>query len=121
MTDDGFGLLRGICLGLPEATEIGGQMPSFRVRDKTFVWYCDNHHGDGKLALWLKAAPGEQEMLVAADPVKFFAPPYVGPKGWIGVRLDVDPIDWDEIAELVEASFRLAAPKRLAAQLDGAG
>jgi hypothetical protein len=73
--------------------------------------------GDGRISVWLKAAPGGQEVLVAADPARFFVPPYVGHRGWIGVRLDAAH-DWEELAALVTASYRLIAPKRLAARLD---
>lgn len=110
--------LRRICLALPEATEKEAwNTPTFRVRDKMFGMYVDDHHGDGRVALWCKAPPGVQEILIEAAPARFFRPPYVGPKGWIGVRLDAD-IDWEEIAEFVEDSYRMTAPKRLLAQLD---
>jgi hypothetical protein len=116
--------VRAICLALPETAEKPpppqGSMTGFSVAGKNFAWFCDNHHGDGRIALWLKAEPGVQQMLVATDPVRFFIPPYVGPKGWIGARVDVDGADWDEIAELVEDSYRMSAPRRLAGALDGA-
>jgi predicted DNA-binding protein (MmcQ/YjbR family) len=86
--------------------------PSFRVRDKLFVMT-----GEDRTYITCKAPPGVQQMLVASDPRRFFVPAYVGSKGWIGVRLDGRP-DWDEIAEIVEESYRMTAPKRLAAQLD---
>ena len=107
--------LRRICLRLPEATEkpFGGhEAPSFRVRDKLFLMLRE----DGR-SFSCKAPPGDQEVLVASDPNRFFIPQYVGSKGWIGVRLDAG-VDWDEVAELVEDSYRLIAPKRLAARLD---
>lgn len=113
--------LRGICLALPEANEqvFGGHTrPTFRVRDKIFAMYMDDHHGDGRMTVWCKAPPGAQGVLVGSDPERFFAPPYVGPKGWIGVRLD-RPIDWDELEALITDSYRMTAPKRLLAQLDG--
>ncbi len=81
------------------------------MRGKTFVMFADNHHGDGRVALWCKAPPGAQAMIVAADPRRFFVPPYVGPRGWIGARLDTDP-DWGAIAACVEESWRMTAPKR---------
>ncbi len=110
--------VREICLALPETTEkLAWGAPTFRVRDKLFVHYRDNHHGDGRLAIWCKARPGAQEALVDADPKRFFVPPYVGPSGWVGLRLDVK-IDWDQVADLVEEAYRLTAPKRLLAQLD---
>jgi predicted DNA-binding protein (MmcQ/YjbR family) len=107
--------LRTICLQLPEAEErpFGGHTaPSFRVRDKLFVMV-----GEDREYMTGKAPPGVQQMLVASDPVRFFVPQYVGSKGWVGIRLDGDP-DWTEIAEIVEDSYRMIAPKRLVAQLD---
>jgi hypothetical protein len=87
------------------------------VRDKTtFVTYADHHHDD-RLAFWCAAPIGTQEALVAADPRRFFRPPYVGHRGWLGVYLDV-PVDWEEVAELVTDAYRMVAPRRLAAQLD---
>jgi len=104
--------LRAICLALPEATEkqTWGD-PTFRVRERIFAM---EKRGDGRVSLWCKAPPGIQEVLVGADPARFFVPPYVGPKGWIGMRLDGAP-DWEEVAALVRRSYRLIAPKRLAA------
>lgn len=115
MTDDAVGRLRAICLALPEATEreTWGD-PTFRVRDKIFAM---PNRGDGQVSVWCKAPPGVQGMLVGADPARFFVPPYVGRHGWVGVRLD-GPVDWEELAELVEESYRRTAPKRLAARLD---
>jgi predicted DNA-binding protein (MmcQ/YjbR family) len=108
--------LRRICLSLPEAEEreTWGQ-PTFRVRDKIFV-IAGRH--DGVASLTCKAPPGSQEVLVGADPKRFFIPPYVGPKGWIGMRLDRRP-DWREVAEVVRRSYVLVAPKRLAAKIGG--
>jgi predicted DNA-binding protein (MmcQ/YjbR family) len=104
--------LRAICLGLPEAMEkeAWGD-PTFRVRGKIFAM---EKRGDGRLSLWCKALPGSHMVLVGADPERFFVPPYVGHKGWVGVRLDSEP-DWEEVAALVKRSYRLIAPKRLAA------
>lgn len=102
-------------MSLPEATEkpFGGHTaPSFRVRDKLFAMTSE----DG-LSLTFKAGPGVQDALVAEAPERFFVPKYVGVKGWIGARLDVDH-DWDEIAELIQDSYRLIAPKRLVNLLD---
>lgn len=107
--------LRPICLALPEATETGGVGdPAFKVRDKIFAM---QHHMGERPSLWCKAPPGVQPALVQSDPERYFVPPYVGHRGWIGVWLDL-PLDWDEIADLVERSYRMTAPKRLAAQLD---
>ena len=111
--------VRKICLSLPEATEKEAWgAPTFRVRKKQFAMYVDNHHGDGRVALWVKAPPGMQESLVAADPQYFFRPPYVGPAGWIGINLDKG-LDWGTIAELVKEGYRMLAGKRLLAKLEG--
>ncbi|CNG57525.1 phosphoribosylglycinamide formyltransferase protein [Mycobacterium tuberculosis] len=112
---DALARIREICLSFPEATEkpFGGHTaPTFRVRDKMFVMTSE----DG-LSMTFKAGPGVQEALVAESPERFFVPKYVGSKGWVGARLDVDH-DWDEMAELIEDSFRLIAPKRLGNLLD---
>ncbi len=120
MTDDPLAHLRRICLALPETAEklAWGAVPTFRVRDKIFAQYEANHHGDGRVALWCKAPPGIQDLLVGSDPAQFFVPPYVGHHGWIGVRLDIG-VDWAEVTDLVHESYRMTAPKRLAAQIDG--
>lgn len=112
---DAHSRIREICLSLPEVVEkpFGGHTaPSFRVRDKLFVTTSE----DG-LSMTFKAAPGVQEALVTEAPKRFFVPKYVGGKGWVGARLDVDH-DWDEMAELIEDSYRLIAPKRLVKLLD---
>lgn len=111
MPDSPIARLRAICLALPETAEkeAWGD-PTFRVRDKIFAM---EKRGDGRVSVWLKAPPGSQEVLVGADPARFFVPPYVGHKGWVGIRLDDGP-DWDEVAMLVARSYRLVAPKRLA-------
>ncbi len=111
--------LRGLCLALPETTErLSHGEPTWFVRGKkTFVTYADHHHDD-RLAFWCAAPPGVQEALIGADPERFFRPPYVGHRGWVGVRLDV-PVDWEEIAELVTDAYRVVAPRHLVAQLDG--
>ena len=79
--------------------------------------FVDDHHGDGRLAIWCPAEPGVQEAMVDEEPERFFKPPYVGPSGWLGVRLDIDP-DWDEITGIVEDAYRKVAPRKLAALLD---
>ena len=107
--------LRAICLALPEAVEkeAWGD-PTFRVREKIFAM---EKRGDGRISVWCKAPAGSQMVLVGADPQRFFVPPYVGHKGWIGMRLDDGP-DWREVARVVRRSYRLIAPKRLAALVD---
>jgi hypothetical protein len=118
---DPLALLRGLCLAMPEATErLSHGEPAWFVRGrKTFVTYADHHHDD-RLAFWCAAPEGAQAALVAADPERYFVPPYVGGRGWLGVRLDV-PVDPDEIAELVADAYRVVAPRTLVARLDGAG
>jgi hypothetical protein len=111
--------LRKLCLALPEAHEVEAWgEPTFRVRNKLFAMYAaaGNHHGDGRPAVWCKAGPGNQQLMVAAAPKRFFVPPYVGPSGWVGVFLD-GPVDWRELGDLLTDSYRLVAPKRLAALL----
>lgn len=106
--------LRKLCLRLPEALEVEAWGdPTYRVRNKIFAM----EKGAGT-EVWLKGELGAQEALVSSDPKTFFVPPYVGHKGWIGARLDAAE-DWDELAGLIEDSYRLIAPKRLVRQLDG--
>ena len=105
--------LRAICLALPQTIEEGGVGdPSFKVRGKIFAM---QHQMDNRPSLWCKAPSGAQSILIGSDPGRFFVPPYVGRYGWIGIWLDVE-IDWNEVADLVEESYRLTVPKRLWAQ-----
>lgn len=109
--------LRAICLALPEATEGGGVgNPTFRVRDKIFAM---QHPAQDGPSMWCKAPRGFQAMIVESDPEHFFVPPYVGKSGWIGVWLDTE-LDWDHIAELIDESYRMTAPKRLLKLLSAA-
>jgi hypothetical protein len=115
------GRLRAICLALPEVTERPSHgVPTWFVRDKkSFVQlWADGHHGDGFPHLWCAGLPGAQATLVAADPGRYFRPPYVGGRGWLGLRLDVAPVDWTEVAELCEDAYRAVAPAVLVARLD---
>jgi hypothetical protein len=118
MAKDPLEKLRRLCLALPGTTErlSHGEPTWFIGGKKTFVMYSDHHHDD-RLAFVCAAPDGAQEALVGSDPERFFVPPYVGHRGWLGVRLDV-PVDWDQIADLVEAAYRRVAPKRLLADLD---
>jgi hypothetical protein len=120
MPDEMLERVRRLCLALPEATEkeAWGE-PTFRVRTKLFAMYAQagNHHGDGQNAVWCKAPLGVQEMLVSANPGRYFVPPYVGPSGWIGIALD--QIGDDELREHLVDSYCMTAPKKLVAQLDG--
>lgn len=109
--------LRAICLRLPEAVEAGGVGdPSWKVGDKIFAM---QHGHEERPSAWFKGQPGVQELLVGSAPDRFFRPPYVGHHGWVGAWLDVE-IDWEELADFVEESYRMTAPKRLTAQLDDA-
>jgi hypothetical protein len=111
--------LREICLALPEVTERPSHgEPAWFVRGRTtLVTLDDHHHGADHLAFWCAAAPGVQEELVDIEPDRFFRPPYVGGRGWLGVRIDRD-VDWTEIAGIVRDAYRQVAPKRLVTQLD---
>jgi hypothetical protein len=106
--------LREICLALPEATEkeAWGEC-TFRVGGKMFAMTDNDHHNSGHVAVWIKAPAMVQEILVGSDPKRFFKPPYVGPKGWVGVRLDVK-VRWDELAAILNDGYQMSAPKRLA-------
>jgi predicted DNA-binding protein (MmcQ/YjbR family) len=107
--------LRAICLALPETVEAGGVGdPTFRVRDRIFAM---QHRVEGRPSMWCKAPPGVQGALVIASPERFFVPPYVGCHGWAGMWLDRE-IDWEEVSDLVEESYRMTAPKRLSRLLD---
>jgi hypothetical protein len=109
--------LRKICLALPQATEkIAWGEPTFRVGGKLFAQVDNHHHGAEHVAVWLPMPLGAQEGLVYADPRRFFVPPYVGKRGWIGVRIDLRP-SWQKVAELVREAYLFVAPKRLAAAL----
>ena len=119
MKDDRLKRVTAICLRMPEAThEKTGHHVGFLVRKKTFAYYLDNHHGDGIVGLVCKVLPGDNTALIASNPAKFFMPAYVGRRGWVGLRLDVGKIDWEEVEELVKHSYQLCAPKKLAAMVD---
>jgi len=106
--------IREICLGLPETSErLSHGAPTFFVRGKrAFVMVLSDHHSDGRFAVWCAAPDGMQKLLVEADPERFFVPPYVGHRGWLGVRLDRD-LDWGELAGIVEDAYAEVAPPRL--------
>ena len=110
--------VREICLSFPSTEEVPGHgMPDFKVTGgKTFATYAINHHGDGHLALWLCSPPGAQSMYVDAEPEYFYVPPYVGPKGWLGVDLDKG-LSWLRVADLVREAYAQVAPKALTSEL----
>lgn len=114
MVQDPIDRLREICTAFPEAVEAGGVgNPSFKVRDKIFAM---QHGMDGRPSLWVKAPRGLQEALIETEPRMYFRPPYVGHHGWVGIWLDIE-LDWDDVRELIEDSYRMTAPKRLVEQL----
>ncbi len=116
MSADPLPALRALCLALPEVTErISHGEPTWFVR-RAFVVYAERHHDD-RVAFWCAAPAGAQEELVAAEPERFFRPPYVGGRGWLGVRLDTG-VDADELAAICEEAYRVVAPRRLVAALD---
>lgn len=109
--------VRRICLALPEVTEkLSHGSPTFFAK-KSFLMFHDDHHGDGRLAVWVAAPVGAQDEMVTAEPERFFVPPYVGHRGWLGVRLDLEP-DWDEVAQIIVDAYRAVAPTKFLALLD---
>jgi hypothetical protein len=106
--------IRELCLGLPETSERPSHgAPTFFIRGKrAFVMVLSNHHGDGRFAFWCAAPDGIQTLLVETDPERFFVPPYVGHRGWLGVRLDRG-LDWGELAGIVEDAYAEVAPSKL--------
>ena len=110
--------LTKIVSALPETErETHDTHAAFLVRKKRFAYFLDDHHGDGIVALNCRAAPGENTALIASDPDRYYMPAYVGPRGWVALRLDVGTVDWEEVRELVTDAYLLTAPKRLAALL----
>lgn len=111
--------LRALCSGYPEVTErLSHGTPTFFIREKkTLCSIWDHHHDDGRLAMWCPAPAGVQAELADREPERFFVPKYVGHRGWIGLRLDVDP-DWDEVDAILRDAYRCVAPKTLIKTLD---
>ena len=112
--------LRKLCLALPEAHEVEAWgAPTFRVKNKLFAMYAasETHHGDGRDGVWIKSAHVTQDMLVRADPKRYFVPPYVGKSGWVGAYLD-RVTDWEIVADLLRDAYRMTAPKALVTKLD---
>ena len=111
--DDGTAIerVRGVCLALPGVTERPSHgSPAFFAGKRSFVMFMDNHHRDGRLALWCAAAAGVQAAVVEADPARYFVPPYVGRGGWVGVRLDRG-LGWDEVAGMIEDAHEAVTGK----------
>ena len=111
---DVAGRVRAICLALPEASErVSHGSPAFFVGKQFVMLWADGHHDHDFPHLWAAAPTGAQQELIRADPGRFFRPPYVGGRGWVGVRLD-GAVDWAEIAEICLDAYRAVAPRRLA-------
>lgn len=115
--DEALAAVRRVCLALPEVTERPSHgAPTFFVQGRrSFVTLHDDHHGDGRLAIWCAAPEGLQPMLVEASPETYFVPPYVGHRGWLGVRLERD-LGADELAGVVEDAYACVAPATLLAR-----
>ncbi len=110
--------IRSICLALPEATEkLSHGAPSFFAGKQFLMLWPSGHHDHDFPHLWCAAPAGAQEELVGTEPDRFFRPPYVGGRGWLGLRLDLD-LDWGEVVALCEDAYRAVAPARLTAVLD---
>jgi hypothetical protein len=113
-----FKQLNSLCLALPEATaQPQREHCSFLVRKKVFAYYLADHHGDGIRAVSCKVLPGDNAALIQSDPARFYLPAYLGPRGWVALRLDLPEVDWEEVGELVRGSYRLTAPKTLLGRL----
>jgi hypothetical protein len=109
--------IRRICETLPETTEkLSHGEPTFFVKKKVYVMFANNHHNDGHIAVWVPAPLGFQEVLIESDPNKFFKPPYVGVRGWIGIELD--EVSDDELESHIRQAWRIAAPKKLSASME---
>jgi predicted DNA-binding protein (MmcQ/YjbR family) len=115
--------LAEICEALPEATrEDSGRHATFRIRKRTFAYFLDDHQGnEGIVGVVFKPPGGESESLLASDPGRFYKPAYIWHRGWVGLRLDIGSVDWDEVAHLVAESYIQVAPKRLAAEVEESG
>jgi predicted DNA-binding protein (MmcQ/YjbR family) len=112
--DERLGRFSKICLGLPQAErETMGLHAGFKVKKKTFAYFVNDHHGDGIVGVWCKVLPGDNASLIKADPKRFYMPGYVGPRGWVGLRMDVGRVNWSEVEELAKGSYQLVVGKRL--------
>ncbi len=112
--------LKSLAASLPQTTSapFGARHLVFRVAKKTFAYYLNSHHDDGIIALCCKSTRARQRELLAADPGRYYAPKYLGPSGWIALRLDTRTIDWGVVLELLVHAYKLQAPRRLAAEMD---
>ncbi len=113
-TDPRLAKVSALCMQLPSAERrLKGDHADFRVRGKVFAYFLDNHHGDGIVAVCCKTALGEHVDRALRDPTRYFLPAYIGPRGWLGLRLDLPAIDWADVAAAIESSYRLVAPRKL--------
>ena len=112
--------LVNICEAFPEVNvEVAGESHlAFRIRKRIFAYYLFDHHGDGMIAFTCKSSLSEQRRLVKDDPITFFVPPYLGSKGWVAIRLDLDEVDWDTVTDLARRAYQELAPRKLAALID---
>lgn len=105
-----------VCLAMPDATrEVRGDHADFRVRKKVFAYFLNNHHGDGIVSVCVKTELGENIDRTSSHPDRYYLPAYIGKRGWFGLYLSRGPVDWDEVKNVVELSYRLTAPKTLVA------
>ena len=109
-----------MCRQLPEVEyeTVGDGHISFRIRKKIFAYYLYDHHGDGLIAFCCKSSLNEQRRLIRDDPESFFVPAYLGARGWIAIRLDLEEVDWDTVRELARQAYQAIAPRKLAAQVE---
>lgn len=110
--------LLGICQTLPEVDISGDQHLTLRVGKKIFAYYLDDHHGDGIVSISCKSTLPRQAELLARHPDRYYVPAYVGPRGWVALRLDLSKVGWNEVADLLFAAYRMQAPRRLAEQVE---
>jgi len=109
-----------ICMKLPEVErKLSGDHADFRVRGKVFAYFLCNHHGDGIVSVCCRSELGENIDRVSREPNRYYLPAHIGPRGWFGLRLDLPHVDWGDVAEVVESSYRLAAPRRLGKEMNG--
>ena len=118
-TTERLNRLSAICLALPQSVREDQQSHAkFAVAKKVFAYYLNDHHGNAIVSVCCKVLPGDNERLIAANPRKFYMPAYIGPRGWVGLRLDRSTVDWAEVEELVRGSYAQTAPTRLLKRLD---
>ena len=112
--------LMKICGAFPEVISdvAGDQHIAFRIRKRIFAYYLFDHHGDGMIAFTCKSSLNEQRRLIQDDPISFFVPAYLGSKGWVAIRLDLDEVDWETVAELARRAYQETAPRKLAAAIE---